>query len=394
MRVRAHSRTLAAVAAFSLAAAACGGGDDLDSAPSAEEAEQQADDDPEATTDATDDVAGDDAASDDAAGEGISADLLGAGASFPNPLYQTWIGEFQGVEPGVSLQYESIGSSGGREQFISQQVAFAGTDAAMGDEEQDEALEARQCEADEVLHIPTVFGGVVIAYNIDGLDDLVLDGETIADIFAGEITNINDPAIAELNEGVELPDQELTVAVRADGSGTTSIFTTYLDDESSSWSEAYGAGSEIEWFDGVVAGEQNDGVANAIVSQPGGIGYLSLEYAVAAGLDVADVINADGNAVEPTTETVSAAADGIELPDDLRFNILGVGGEGYPIAGATWILAWTCGYEQADAEALQAFLTWTLEEGDQDASDLGYAPLAESAQQLALEKVERINEEG
>ncbi|MTV26580.1 phosphate ABC transporter substrate-binding protein PstS [Nitriliruptoraceae bacterium ZYF776] len=387
MRVRAHWRVAAAISALALTAAACGGGD-VDDMESPDDAAAQQEEDAASDDDGDD---GDDAAT---AGGDLSADLLGSGASFPNPIYQTWIGEFLEVEPGVQIQYESIGSSGGREQFIGELVQFAGTDAAMGDEEVAEALEARGCEADEVLHIPTVFGGVVIAYNIDGVDGLTLDGETIAGIFSGEIDNINDPAIAALNEGVDLPDAPLTPAVRADGSGTTSIFTTYLEDESESWASEYGSGSEVDWFDGVVSGEQNDGVAAAIAAQPGGIGYLSLEYAVAAGLDFADVVNADGNAITPSTDSVSAAADGIELPEDLRFDILGVSGEGYPIAGATWLLAWTCGYDQADADAIQAFITWALEEGDDQAAELGYAPLSDSAQELALEKASRINEEG
>ena len=379
MRVRAHTRILAAVAALSLAAVACGGGD-LDDAPTADDVEDAAGSPDDDETEGE--------------GGGLSADLLGAGASFPNPLYQTWIGEFQGVEPGVSLQYESIGSGGGREQFISMQTDFAGTDSPMGDEQQAEGLEARECATDEVLHIPTVFGGVVIAYNIDGLDELVLDGTTIAGIFSGEITNVNDPAIAALNEGTDLPDQELTPAVRADGSGTTEIFTKYLESEDAAWADTYGSGSEVSWFDGVFAGEQNDGVANAVASQPGAVGYLSLEFAVAAGLPFASVVNADGNVVEPSSESVSAAADNLEFPDDLRFSILNVGGQGYPIAGATWVLAWPCGYDQADADALKAFLTWTLEEGDGFATELGYAPLAPNAQELAMAKVNRINEEG
>lgn len=325
--------------------------------------------------------------------EGGSISLLGAGASFPDPVYQTWIGEYTtNVEPDVSIQYESIGSGGGRERFIDQQTDFAGSDAFMSDEEIADAVEARGCG--EVLHIPMVFGGVVVAYNIEGLDGLVLDAATIADIFSGKITNINDPAIAELNPDVELPDQELTVTVRADGSGTTSIFTTYLSDEDEDWADEYGAGDEIDWFGGQVAGEQNDGVAAAIAQQPGGIGYVSLEFAVQQNLPFASVVNADGTAVEPSTDSVGRAVEGLDLPDDLRFNVLGVGGEGYPIAGATWVLAYTCGYEEAKAEALKAYLTWALEEGDSFASDLGYAPLADSTQALSLEKIEQINSEG
>lgn len=323
----------------------------------------------------------------------LSANILGAGASFPDPVYQTWIGEYTtNVQPGVSIQYESIGSGGGRERFIDQQTQFAGSDKFMSDDEIADAVANRGCG--EVLHIPMVFGGVVVAYNIEGLDSLTLDAATIADIFSGEITNINDPAIAALNPDVTLPDQELTVTVRADGSGTTSIFTTYLSDEDADWAATYGADDEIEWFGGQVAGEQNDGVAAAVAQQPGGVGYVSLEFAVQQGLAVANVINADGNAITPSTETVGSAVEGLDLPEDLRFNILGVGGQGYPIAGATWVLAYTCGYDEATAAALQDYLTWALEEGDQLAADLGYAPLSDATEELSLAKVARINEEG
>ncbi len=383
MRLRADRRAIAAATALALLAAACGGSGDIENATSA----QDVADDAEDGSDGADDTSDGDA--------GLSADLLGSGASFPDPVYQTWIGEYtQNVEPAVSIQYEAIGSGGGREQFIGQQNDFAGSDAFASDEEIADAIEARGCG--EVLHIPTVFGGVVVAYNIEELGDaeLILDAAAIADIFSGVVTNVNDPAIAALNPGLDLPDVELIPTVRADGSGTTSIFTTYLADEDADWAAEYGAGDEVDWFDAVVAGEQNDGVQAAVAQQPGGIGYLSLEFAVAAGLPVASVINSDGNAIVPSTASVGAASDGIELPDDLRFNILGVGGDGYPIAGATWVLAYTCGMEQADAQALKGFLTWALTEGDELAADLGYAPLGAAGEEASLANVARINEEG
>lgn len=364
-------------AALSLMATACGGGDIEDASPANTDdgAESDADGDPVADGDS-----------------GADARLLGAGASFPDPVYQEWIGEYQSVQPGVSVQYESIGSSGGREQFIGQQVQFAGSDAFMDDEEVAAAEEARGCG--EVVHIPAVFGGVVVAYNIEGLDQITLDAATTADIFSGEITNVNDPAIAELNPDVDLPDQELTVNVRADGSGTTETFTMFLDHEDEDWAADYGAGDEVDWFGGVVASEQNDGVSAAIAQQPGGIGYLSLDFAVQQGLPTALMVNEDGNAVEASPESVGAAADTAELPDDLRFNLLDIGGEGYPISTATWILAYSCGYDEAQAEALQDFLVWALEEGDGTAAELGYAPLSDSVEARSLEKVEQINADG
>lgn len=321
----------------------------------------------------------------------LEATLVGAGASFPEPIYLEWIGAFQGVQPGIQINYQGIGSSGGREQFIAQQVDFAGSDAPMKDDEITAALAARACAS--VLHIPTVFGGVAIAFNIPGVTELNLDGETIAKIGLGSIANVNDPAIAALNPGVTLPDQALTFVHRSDGSGTTSIFTTYLNDVSPEWAAGPGKGSEVEWPTGI-GGDQNDGVAAAIAQQPGGIGYVSYEFAVASNLAVAAVVNKDGNAIKPSSESVSEAANTVTVPDDYRFSILGVGGQGYPIAGATWILAYSCGMEADKADALKAWLTWALTEGDTNVTELNYAPLPAELETRVLEQIGRINEEG
>jgi phosphate transport system substrate-binding protein len=321
----------------------------------------------------------------------LQAELNGAGASFPEPIYLEWIGQFQEQNSGVRINYQGIGSSGGREQFIAQQVDFAGSDAFMKDEEIQAFLDASGCA--EVLHIPTVFGGVAIAYNIEGLDQIVLDGETIANIALGNITNVNDPAIAELNPDVDLPDQALTWVHRSDGSGTTSIFTKYLESVSSDWADQVGSGSEVEWPTGI-GGDQNDGVAAAIAQQPGGIGYVSYEFANEAGLTVAQVMNDDGNAIAPSVASVSAAGETAEVPDDFRFNLLNIGGDGYPIAGATWILAPSCGMDANKADALKAFLTWALTDGDSTAEELNYAPLPDELQNRVLDQVDRINEEG
>lgn len=368
------------LAILSLGAAACSGGD-IEGTSAAEAGDGSAADED-----------GDPSADDEGDGEGLDVSILGAGASFPDPVYQEWIGGYLSVQPHASVQYQSIGSSGGREQLIGQQVHFAGSDAFMNDDETDAAVEARGCG--EVLHIPAVFGGVVVAYNIEGLDEITLDAATTADIFSGEITTIDDPAIAELNPDVELPEQELTVNVRADGSGTTETFTMFLAHEDADWASAYGSGDEVDWFGGVVASQQNDGVAAAIAQQPGAIGYLSLDFALQQGLPTARMVNEDGNAVGASPQSVGAAADTAELPADLRFNLLDIGGEGYPISTATWILAYSCGYEDDEAQALRDFLTWALEQGDDVAAELGYAPLSDSVQERSLEKVEQINADG
>lgn len=326
-------------------------------------------------------------------GQGLSADLLGAGASFPAPIYLEWISEYtSSVEPDVGINYQSIGSGGGVEQFIGQQTDFGASDAFLSDEDIADATAARGCAP---IHIPTVFGAVSIGYNLEGVEGLTLSGPVLADIFLGNINSWSDPAIAELNPGMDLPDEDIIVAHRSDGSGTTSIFTTYLSDVSSNWADQVGAGKEVEWpAPTSVGGEKNDGVAAQIQQNPGAIGYIELSYAITNDIPVANMINADGNAITPTLEATAAAADGLDIPDDLRFNILGVGGEGYPIAGATWLLGWTCGYDDNVAAALKEWITWDLTEGDDLARELLYSPLADSLQNRALEKVDLINSEG
>lgn len=336
-------------------------------------------------------------AREDSAGEGtedgLEADLLGAGASFPAPIYLEWIAEYMtNVQPGVNINYQSIGSGGGVEQFIGQQTDFGASDAFLTDEELADATEARGCEP---VHIPTVFGAVAMGYNVEGIEQITLSGPVIADMYLGDITNWNDPAIAELNPDVTLPDQGIVVAHRSDGSGTTSIFTTYLSSVSEAWASGPGAGKEVNWpAPSSVGGEKNDGVTAQIQQNPGAIGYIELSYALINNVPVADVINADGSAITPTLESTSAAAEGIEIPDDLRFNILDVGGEGYPIAGATWLLAWTCGYDETTETALKDWFTWNLTDGDALAEELLYSPVPESLEAQALEKVEQINSEG
>jgi phosphate transport system substrate-binding protein len=323
----------------------------------------------------------------------LSADLLGAGASFPAPIYQEWIGEYTtNVQPGVSINYQSIGSGGGVEQFIGQQTDFGASDAFLSDEDLQAARDARGCDA---IHIPTVFGAVAVGYNLEGVDTLTLDGPTLADIFLGNITKWNDPAIVALNPGVTMPDEDVITAHRSDGSGTTSIFTTYLSDVSDGWANGPGAGKEVDWpAPHEVGGEKNDGVAAAIGQNPGAMGYIELSYAIENDIPVADMVNADGNAVTPTLASTAAAADGITIPDDLRFNILGVGGDGYPIAGATWLLLWQCGYDESTAAALKDWINWDLTQGDSLAEELLYSPLPDSLQAKALAKLDLVNSEG
>ena len=327
-----------------------------------------------------------------------TADLLGAGATFITPLMLEWTRD---NEPGIAVNYQSIGSGGGVEQFLSEQVDFGSSERYLTEEELEDAREIRGCEP---LHIPDAFGSVPLTYNDETLEEaleaagqeaLVLDAEAIAGIFAAEIQTWQDPAIEALNPDVELPDTPLIPVHRSDGSGTTYIFTTYLDDEVDWWSEQYGNGDEIDWAAGTIGGNGNEGVTANVQQQPGGVGYVSYAYAVENGMPVAAVVNADGDAVYPDLDAVSAGPESIidTIPEDFRYDILGVGAEGFPIVGTHWVLAWECGYDDDVAESLRQFLSWAVgsEEGDALARDLLYAPVAGGFQERVLEQIDRIN---
>lgn len=381
-----RTRIVMMLAGLSLLAAACGGGGGSGADPG----------DPQAAAGDEPEEEGEQALLDEEEQVGVeadSADLLGAGATFITPLMLEWIRD---NEPGISVNYQSIGSGGGIEQFLSENVDFGSTERYLTDEEIEQAQEIRGCEA---IHIPDAFGSVVVAYNDPELDEalggeeLVLDAATIAGIFSTEITTWNDPAIQELNPDVELPDTALVPVHRSDGSGTTYIFTTYLDDENDAWAAEVGNGSEVDWAAGTIGGNGNEGVAAETQQQPGAVGYLSYAYAVENDIPVAAVVNADGNVIEPTLESIAAGPNEIidDIPEDMRYDILGVGGEGYPIVGTHWVLAWECGYDDATARSLQDFFTWAITEGDALAEDLYYAPVTGDLEGRVLEKIEQIN---
>lgn len=370
----------AAIAAIALLAVACGDGDAGD--PTAQDTD---------TTDAADDDADDDDADDDdaAAGDRPGGTLDGAGASFPVPVFEEWIFTYQDdVNPNASINYQSIGSGGGIEQFLSQTVDFGSSERILSEEDR-ELAEAERCTP---LEIPVVFGAVVIAFDDPALEGLTLDANAIADIFERRITNYSDERLQELNPDLELPDKDIIPVHRADGSGTTSVFTKYLDADSDTWT--LGEGTEVQWPSGTVGGEGNEGVSAGISQNEGGIGYVNQAYALELGLQTALVINNDGNAVAPTLEATSAALATVDIPDDFRFDILGVGGDGYPIAGTNWIFAWECDYTAETEALLKDFWTWAVTEGDDFALELGYAPLAQEVKPQVLEAIERINIDG
>ena len=319
----------------------------------------------------------------------IQASLTGAGATVPAPLYLEWISAYtKTVQKGVHINYQAIGSGGGVEQFIAQKIDFGGSDAYMKDDEIAAAQKARKCA---VLHIPTVFGAVAVAFNVPGLDTITLDGPTLGKIFLGTVKTYDDPAIKALNPGANLPAKSIVVAHRSDGSGTTSIFTKYLASVSPEWKAKAGEGGKtVSWPTGV-GGQGNDGVAAAIKQNEGGLGYVELSYALDNNLKTALLKNSDAKAVAPTIESTQAAAKSVQIPADLRFDTKNVGGDGYPIVGATWILAYECGYTTAKATALKDFLKWSITQGDDTARELHYATLDSSLEAKSLANVEKIN---
>jgi phosphate transport system substrate-binding protein len=304
-------------------------------------------------------------------GTAAAVSLTGAGATFPNPIYTQWFNAYHQAT-GARINYQSIGSGGGIRQFTEGTVDFGATDGPMT-EEQIAAVQG------DVLHLPTVLGAVVLTYNLPGLSDtLTLDAETIAGIYMGQITRWNDPKLAGLNAGASLPDQQIIVVHRSDGSGTSYIFTDYLSKVSPEWKERYGAGTSINWPVGL-GGKGNEGVTQQVKQTVGAIGYVELIYATSNGLSYAAVRNAAGNAVVPSLATVTAAAEQ-ELGDstDFRVSITDApGAQAYPIASFTWLLVRRSGLADSTKQAgLEAFLGWMVgPEAQRMAADLGYAPL-------------------
>jgi phosphate transport system substrate-binding protein len=314
-----------------------------------------------------------------------SAQLMinGAGATFPYPIYSKWFDEYAKVDPSVRFNYQSIGSGGGQKQILAQTVDFGASDGPMSDENLAKA-------PGKILHIPTVAGAVVMTYNVPGSPALRLDGETIADIFLGKIKKWNDSKIAALNSGASLPDKEIVVAHRSDGSGTTFIFTDYLGKISSEWKSKVGTNTSVNWPTGI-GGKGNEGVAGQVKQTPGALGYVELIYATQNKMPYADVKNAAGEFVKPTIESVTAALASADIPDDFRFSMTNAPDkDAYPIAGATWLLVYQQQKDATKGKKLVEFLKWALTDGEKMAKDLQYAPLPESVQQRVLKQIGEI----
>ena len=296
--------------------------------------------------------------------------LNGAGATFPNPMYQKWFSEYHKAHPDIQFNYQSIGSGGGIRQVLAQTVDFGASDGPMTDEQLSQAKT-------KILHIPTVMGAVVPAYNVPGISgELKFTPEALAGIFLGKVTTWNDPAIAKANPGVNLPAQSIIVIHRSDGSGTTYIFTDYLSKVSSEWQNGPGKGTSVKWPVGL-GGKGNEGVAGMIRQMQGGIGYIELIYAVQNKIDYGSVKNAAGAFVKASLEGVTAAAASAKsMPADFRVSITNAPGkDAYPISSFTWLLIPEKSKEAAKGKILADFLTWMVDDGQKMTADLTYAPL-------------------
>ena len=314
-----------------------------------------------------------------------SAQMLinGAGATFPFPIYSKWFNEYAKVDPSVRFNYQSIGSGGGQKQILSETVDFGASDGPMSDDNLAKAPRA-------LLHLPTVAGADVITYNVPGDLKLRIDGPTIAGIFLGKIVKWNDPAIASQNPDVKLPDADIVVVHRSDGSGTTYIFTDYLSHVSPDWKDKVGKGTSVSWPTGI-GGKGNEGVSGQVKQVPGTIGYIELAYAKQNKLPYADVKNSSGNYITPTIDSVTEALATADIPDDFRFSMVNPpGAQAYPISGTTWLLVYAEQKDHAKGEKLVQFLKWAYSDGEKLAPGLDYAPLPDALIKRALEKVQSI----
>ena len=298
--------------------------------------------------------------------------LTGAGATFPNPIYTKWFDAYS-KKTGIQINYQSIGSGGGIRQFTEGTVDFGATDGPMNESQ-------IQAVSGNVLHVPAVLGAVVVTYNLPSLGDtkLKFDGNLLVDIFMGRITKWNDGKIAALNPGVKLPNIDLIVVHRSDGSGTTYVFTDYLNKFSREWKDKVGYATSVNWPVGL-GGKGNEGVTQQVKQVEGALGYVELIYALSNKLPYAQVKNAAGTYSTPSLESVTAAAAGIKLPKDTDFRVSitnAAGADAYPIASFTWLLVKKDNKDAQKAKLIKDFLSWMITpEAQKMASELHYAPL-------------------
>ncbi len=311
--------------------------------------------------------------------------LTGAGANFAGPVYARWFEDYHAAHPSVSFKYEAVGSTGGQKRLLDGTADFAASNTTL-----DNRSLARVSK--HILHIPTLAGAVVVTYNLPGVETLRLDGPALANIYLGRITRWNDPAIAELNAGVDLPPTDITVIHRSDSSGTSYIFTDYLRNVSPFWELRVGRFMTPEWPTGLGA-RGNEGVKALLQRAAGSIGYLELSYAMETSVPMAEIKNAEGEFVRPTPAGVTAAmAATTAIPDDFRFSMVNAPGKAsYPIGGATWFLVFEQQADPSRGKALVSFLSWMVTQGQNEVSDLDYAPLSAGMQARVLARVQTIS---
>jgi phosphate transport system substrate-binding protein len=311
--------------------------------------------------------------------------LNGAGATFPNPMYSKWFSEYHKLHPEIEVNYQSIGSGGGIRQVIAGTVDFGASDGPMTD---DQLKEAKT----KILHFPTVLGADVPAYNIPGVNaELKFTPEALAGIFLGKVAKWNDKAITSVNPGVNLPDRDIVVVHRSDGSGTTYIWTDYLAKVSSEWLSQVGKGTSVKWPIGL-GGKGNEGVAGMIRQLPGSIGYVELIYAVQNNISYGSVKNSAGAFVKATLEGVTAAAaSSPKMPPDFRVSITNAPGkDAYPISSFTWLLVPEQSKDAAKGKILADFLNWMVTDGQKMTAALSYAPLPDAVVQKEKEAIKLV----
>ncbi|MGA3031792.1 MAG: phosphate ABC transporter substrate-binding protein PstS [Terracidiphilus sp.] len=309
--------------------------------------------------------------------------VTAAGATFPYPIYSKWFSEYSSAHPGVEINYQSIGSGGGIQQVTNGVVDFGASDMPMKDEQ----LAAAKVK---VIHIPTVLGANVPAFNVPGVNDLRFSPEVLAGIFLGQITNWNDARIAKDNPGVKLPDQKVTVVHRSDGSGTTFIWTDYLSKVSADWKNGPGAGTSVNWPTGI-GGKGNEGVAGLIRQVPGTIGYIELIYALQNHINFGSVRNSAGSWIKASIQGVTAAGATAKIPPDYRVSITNApGADSYPISSFTYLLIPTHPTDGSKEKVIKDMLSWILKAGEGEASTLSYAPLPQSLADRVLQTVYQL----
>jgi phosphate transport system substrate-binding protein len=312
--------------------------------------------------------------------------IQGAGATFPNPIYQKWISEYNKLHPNVEINYQPLGSGAGIRQLTNQTVFFGASDGPMTNEQ-------LQAAPGKILHFPTVLGADVPVYNLPGLNaELKFTGPVLAEIFLGKITKWNDAALTKLNPGVNLPATDITVVHRSDASGTTYIWVDYLSKVSPEWKMKVGVQTSVNWPTGV-GGKGNEGVAGTVTQTPGSVGYVELVYALQNKIAYGSVQNMAGEFTKANVESVTAAAGAAagKMPPDFRVSITNAPGKGvYPISSFTWILLYENPKDKMLAKAMLDYVKWALTDGQKFAAGLGYAPLPAEVVKLEMAALAKV----